>query len=138
MTVRHKNKTLAAGLSALLGGVGIHRFYLNGPKDRTGWLHFAALPLSLLFYFSWPAQPAILLMLPLLVSAITAIGEALRIGLTADEKWDAIHNAGSGRRSDSGWPLATLLVLAFGSGAIAVIAALARTVDLLFTGGAYG
>jgi hypothetical protein len=58
--------------------------------------------------------------------------------LTADEKWDATHNAKSGQQSDSGWPLAVLLVLAFGTGAIAVIAAIARTVDLLFTGGAYG
>jgi hypothetical protein len=31
-----------------------------------------------------------------------------------------------------------LLVLTFGGGAIAVIAAIARTFDLLFTGGAYG
>lgn len=138
MTSRHKNKTLAVGLAALVGSVGIHRFYLNGRNDLVGWAHFATLPASLLLFFFASTRPGILILTPLLISAISALGEALLIGLTADEKWDAIHNAASCRRSASGWPLAVLLVLAFGAGAIAVIAAIARTVDLLFTGGAYG
>jgi TM2 domain-containing membrane protein YozV len=116
MTTAHKNKTLATFLASIFGGLGFHRFYLYGKKDFWAWVHVALFPLSIF--------PAFI--------------EALVIGLTADEKWDEAHNKNSGRKSDSSWPLAVLLVLTFGGGAIAVIAAIARTFDLLFTGGAYG
>jgi hypothetical protein len=116
MTTSHKNKTLATLYASLLGGLGIHRFYLYGKKDIWAWVHVALFPLSVFAGFL----------------------EALVIGLTPDDKWDAAHNRDSGRQSDSGWPLAVLLVLTFGGGAIALIAAIARTFDLMFTGGAYG
>jgi hypothetical protein len=64
--------------------------------------------------------------------------EALVIGLTPDEKWDAKHNPTSGKKSESHWVLALILVLTLGIGAMSVIALLARSFDLLFTGGAYG
>lgn len=116
MNKPHKNKTLATFFAAILGGLGAHRFYLYGGKDFWAWVHVFLFPLSIFAGFV----------------------EALVIGLTPDEKWDAQHNSGSGRQSRSGWPLAVLLVLTFGGGAIALIAALARGFDLLFTGGAYG
>lgn len=116
MTTSHKNKTLATFLASIFGGLGFHRFYLYGKKDFWAWVHVMLFPLSIF--------PAFI--------------EALVIGLTPDEKWDEAHNKDSGRMSDSGWPLVILLVLTFGGGAIAVIAAIARTFDLLFTGGAYG
>lgn len=112
----HKNKTFATLLAALLGGIGAHRFYLYGRTDRWAWLHVVLFPFSVFAGFI----------------------EALMLGLTPDEKWDEQHNRGSGRKSNSGWLLIILLVLTFGGGATAVIAALARTFDLLFTGGAYG
>lgn len=138
MTVRHKNKTFATLLAAALGGFGMHRFYLHGGKDFAAWVHFATAPLSLLLALSRPEQPLMFVGLPFILSALAGLLTALVIGLTADEKWDTIHNAASGRKSASGWPLAILLVLAFGAGAIGAIAAIARTFDLLFTGGAYG
>ncbi|HZW19797.1 NINE protein [Noviherbaspirillum sp.] len=116
MTASHKNKTLATFLAAIFGGLGFHRFYLYGKKDVWAWAHVALFPLSVFAGFI----------------------EALVIGLTPDEKWDDAHNQASGRKSASGWPLAVLLVLTFAGGAVAVIAAIARTFDLLFTGGAYG
>lgn len=116
MTTTHKNKTLATLLAALLGGVGTHRFYLYGSRDKWAWVHILLFPFSVFAGFL----------------------EALVIGLTPDEKWDARYNAGSGKRSASGWPLIILLVLTFGGGAIALIAAIARAFDLLYTGGAYG
>jgi hypothetical protein len=116
MTAKHKNKTLATLLAAVLGGLGLHRFYMYGKKDFWGWVHLALFPLSIYAGFL----------------------EALVIGLTSDEKWDAVHNRDSSRKSESGWPLAILLVLTAGLGAIAVIATLARVVDYLYTGGAYG
>lgn len=116
MTTTHKNKTLATFLAAIFGGLGAHRFYLHGKQDVWAWVHILIFPLSVFAGFI----------------------EALVIGLTPDDKWDEAHNKNSGRQSSSGWPLAVLLVLTFGGGAIAVIAAIARTFDLLFTGGAYG
>lgn len=112
----HKNKTLATLFAAVFGGLGVHRFYLYGRKDIWAWVHIALFPLSIFAGFL----------------------EALIIGLTPDEKWDAIHNRNSGRNSSSGWPLVILLVLTFGGGATAFIAAIARVFDLLFTGGSYG
>lgn len=138
MTSRHKNKTFVTFLAFTLGSTGLHRFYLRGKSDLPGWLHFLTV-LPLLFgAFLWPTLPRFALASPLFVSAMIGWIEALVIGLTADEKWDAIHNRDSGQQSKSGWLLAALLVLTFGVGAIAVIGAIARTFDLVFTGGAYG
>lgn len=116
MPVTHKNKTLAALLASLLGGVGAHRFYLHGKKDLWAWVHVILFPLSIFAGF---------------------IG-ALVIGLTPDEKWDAEKNPASGKQSDSGWPVIFIVVLTFGFGATALIATIARVFDLLYTGGAYG
>jgi TM2 domain-containing membrane protein YozV len=116
MTAKHKNKTLATLFAFVLGGLGAHRFYLYGKKDTWAWVHLFLFPLSVYAGFI----------------------EALVIGLTPDDKWDAAHNRNSGQQSESGWPLAILLVLTVGLGAIAVIATMARIVDYLYTGGAYG
>lgn len=118
--------------------MGFHRFYLRGKNDLLGWLHFLALPTFLFGILFWPTLPQFALAAPVFISIMIGWIEALAIGLTTDEKWDAIHNRDSAQQSKSGWPLATLLILTFGVGAIAVIAAIARTFDLLFTGGAYG
>lgn len=138
MTETHKNKTLNAFLAVAFGSVGAHRFYLHGAKDLWAWLHFASVPLSLIAITIGSGQPLMFLGGLFLVSALTAVVEALVIGLVPDDKWDAKFNRDSGRKSESGWPLALLLVLTTGVGAIALIATIARTFDLLFTGGAYG
>jgi TM2 domain-containing membrane protein YozV len=138
MIAHHKNKTFATFLAAIFGGMGLHRFYLHGKKDRAGWLHFAAIPLSLIGVLFKPEQPLIFTAMPLMVSALAGLIAALAIGLTPDEKWDVEHNSNSGRQSNSGWLLILLLVATFGAGTTALIAAIARTFDLLFTGGAYG
>ena len=116
MISRHKNKTLATFLASLFGGVGAHRFYLYGKKDFWGWVHLFGFPLSVFAGF---------------------IG-ALVIGLTPDEKWDAQHNAGSGRSSDSGWMVIIIVILTFGLGGTLLIASIARAFDLYLTGGAFG
>lgn len=136
--MRHKNKTFSTFLAATLGSLGVYRFYLYGRKDFTGWAHFATLPLSLLLVTSRPEQPLLFMAMPLILSSFVGLVTALVFGLTPDEKWDHLHNRDSGRQSQSGWLLVILLVLAFGAGAVGVIAAMARTFDLLFTGGAYG
>jgi hypothetical protein len=134
----HNNKTLATLLALLFGALGLHRFYLRGKRDAWGWLHLATLPLSALLAFTRPDAPLLFTAGPLALSALIGCVEALAIGLTPDEKWDAVHNPGSQRLSKSGWPLAVLLVLTLAIGATGLIAAIARSFDLLFTGGAYG
>ena len=134
----HKNKTLATLLALLFGSAGLHRFYLYGRRDLWGWVHLATLPLSALLMLGNPQAPAIFSAAPFVLSVIAAFLETLLTGLTPDDKWDARHNPGSGRTSDTGWPVPLMLVLALACGATALIAAIARIFDILLTGGSYG
>ena len=134
----HKNKTFATALAFLLGGLGAHRFYLKGSTDRLGLLHVCSLPAAGLVYGLGRAPNPFYVLLPLIVSWIVGFIEALVIGLTPDEKWDARYNAGSGRVSQSHWFVILLVVATMLVGATALIAAISRLFDLLYTGGAYG
>jgi TM2 domain-containing membrane protein YozV len=138
MPTPHKNKTLATFLAFALGGIGAHRFYLRGSVDKLGLLHVASLPVAGLVYGLGHDANWFYKVLPLLVSVIAGFVEALAIGTTSDEKWDAKFNAGSGKSSDTSWLVALLLVLTLGVGATVVIGTMARLFDLLYTGGAYG
>lgn len=134
----HKNKTYTTLLAFALGGLGAQRFYLRGLKDKAGWLHLASLPACAAVALAAPGADAYYKILPLIVSMLAGFLEALVLGLMSDEKWDATYNQGSGRQSDSTWPLALLLVLSLAIGAGGMIAAMSRLFDLLYTGGAYG
>lgn len=138
MSVSHKNKTFASLLSAVAGGVGLHRFYLRGVGDPWGWLHAATLPAMGLVALAAPGADPYFKLLPLIISMLAGFLEALVLGLMPDEKWDASFNAGSGKQSDSRWPLAVVLVAALMVGAFGLIASIARLFDLLYTGGIYG
>lgn len=118
MRAVHKNKTFATFLAAVLGGIGAHRFYLYGKNDRTAWLY--------------------VLFSPLVLPVFAGFIAALRIGLTPDEAWDGGHNPASGQHSDSGWTVILIVIVTFAFGTTALIAAIARGFDLLYTGGAYG
>lgn len=137
MAVRHKNKTFATLLALLLGGFGVHRFYLKGPVDRLGLLHLCSVPVTGILWGAVHPHP-FYVVLPILLSYVVGFVEGLVIGLTPDEAWDAQHNKGSGKTSSSNWMLALLLVLTVGVGAVALIGMIARMFDLLYTGGAYG
>ena len=134
----HKNKAFTTLLAFLLGMLGAHRFYLHGAKDRWGWLHLSALPASLLLHQLLPEADWFYQILPLTLSALVGFLEALVLGLMPDDKWDARYNAASGHLSDTGWPLAVVLVATLMLGAGVLIATMARLFDLLYTGGAYG
>ena len=138
MATQHKNKTLATALAFVLGGLGVHRFYLRGSVDKLGLLHVASLPLAGLVYGLAHEADPFFKVLPIIVSVIAGFIEALVIGTTPDEKWDATFNAGSSQASDTSWLVALLLVLTMGVGATVVIGTMARLFDLLYTGGAYG
>ncbi|MBN9340479.1 MAG: hypothetical protein ABT02_16030 [Comamonadaceae bacterium SCN 68-20] len=92
-----KNKTLATWLAFLGGPLGLHRFYLHGPRDLLGWLLPLATGLGLYGIarvqalgqddrLSW-------LLVPLL--GFTVAGCALRAilyGLTPPARWNARFN----------------------------------------------
>lgn len=134
----HKNKSLATVLTLFLGSIGMHRFYLYGWHDTWAWVRLATLPLSLGSMIMAPEVPWIFTASPLILSTIVSTVETQVTGLTPDEKWDARHNPHSGRQSNSRWPLIVLLVLAFGAGTGFFFFILARTIDLLYTGGSFG
>ena len=134
----HKNKTIATALAFVLGGLGVHRFYLKGSVDRLGLLHVCCLPLAGLIYGVGRGPNPFWVLLPILVSYIAGWIEALVIGLTPDEKWDAKYDPGSGHASESNWVVVLLLVLTTLVGATALIGTISRLFDLLYTGGAYG
>jgi TM2 domain-containing membrane protein YozV len=138
MSTPHKIKTLATFLAAFFGGIGAHRFYLYGMRDRLGWAHIVTLPISLLIMTAWPDQQRLFTWAPFLISILAGMVEALALGLIPDEKWDARYNSQSGKLSNSGWTVVLLLVFSLTVGATGIIAAMARTFDLLYTGGAYG
>jgi TM2 domain-containing membrane protein YozV len=138
MSTSHKIKTLATFLAAFFGGIGAHRFYLYGMRDRLGWAHIVTLPISLLLMTVWQEQQRLFTWFPFLISILAGMVEALALGLIPDEKWDARYNSQSGKSSNSGWTVVLLLVFSLTVGATGIIAAMARTFDLLYTGGAYG
>jgi hypothetical protein len=134
----HKNKTLATALALILGTLGAHRFYLHGTVDRLGLLHVSSLPIAGLVFSNGHGLNPFYALLPLLVSSIAACIEALVIGLTPDEQWDARFNRAGGTRTQSTWLLALLLVATLLVGATVLIATISRLFDLMYTGGAYG
>jgi len=134
----HKNKTFATLLAFLLGGLGAHRAYLRGVRDTGLWLHVASVPAVGLAMRLAPDADGFFQLLPLIVSMLAGFLQALVLGLTPDDKWDAAYNGGSGRQSDTTWPLAVVLVSTMMVGAGSLIATISRLFDLLYTGGAYG
>jgi len=137
MAAAHKNKTVATLLALLLGGFGIHRFYLKPGADRIGLLHLCCLPVTGILYGAVKPHP-FYIVLPLLVSFIVGFVEALVIGLTPDEKWDAQYNAHSGQQTHSNWMLVLLLVITMLVATTVLIGTIARLSDVVYTGGAYG
>lgn len=138
MNPTHKNKTFATLLAFLLGGIGAHRFYLRGVNDTWGWLHVASVPAIGLVMAAAPQADIYFKLLPLFVSMLAGFLQALVLGLMSDAKWDATFNAGTGRGSNTRWPLAVILVATMLVGSGALIATISRLFDLLYTGGAYG
>lgn len=138
MPTSHKNKTFATLLALVFGTIGLHRFYLRGPLDRLGLLHLCSVPLAGIVYGTAHGANVFWPLLPLLVSAIAGYIEALVIGVTPDEKWDARHNPSSGRSSSANWMVALLLVATMLVGTTVLIGTISRLFDLIYTGGAYG
>ncbi len=119
-----RSKTVATWLAIAGGTLGLHRFYLHGMKDWPAWLH----PLPTLIGLagvirmrnlgqddvtSWLLVP----ILGLMVSV--AMGSAIVIGLTSDEKW-AARFAGQAPDQSTAWGpiLGVILALLLGGAAL--------------------
>jgi hypothetical protein len=138
MNSTFKSKALAAVLALVWGGAGLHRFYLNGMKDRWGWLYAASLPASGFLFALHPDWPLLAYAAPAVLSLLVASLETFVIGLTSDEKWDEKYNAKSELKTDSHWPIPAMMVLNLFYGATLLLTVIARAFDLVLTGGAYG
>lgn len=128
MTVA-KSKTLATWIALIGGSLGLHRFYLHGPRDVWGWL--------------WPVptligaygvlrvirigqdDPLSWALIPLLGIAIAAaMLAAIVYGLMPDEKWSLRFNRGE-PVAPAGWAAVIGVVIALLLGATVLMATIA-------------
>lgn len=124
-----RSKALATWLAFLGGSLGLHRFYLHGPRDLAGWLHW---PPSLLGAYGVLRMRELgqddrlaWLLIPLLGLALAAsMLAAIVYGLTPDERWNARHNPAAPARP-SGWPAVLGVLASLAVGATVLMATLA-------------
>jgi hypothetical protein len=125
----YKSKTLAAWIALLGGGLGLHRFYLYGPRDLWGWLW--SLPTLIGLYgvqrvltLGQDDQLAWLLV-PLLGFALAgAMLAAIVYGLMPDERWNERFNPG-GRAHVAGWGVVFAVVISLLIGATVLMSTIA-------------
>lgn len=139
-TRRPRNKTVAAWLAFLGGGLGWHRFYLYGWGDVWGWAHAIPTALGLwgvdrvLTYgqddkLSWVLLP--FLGLGLVAACLSAIVYALQ----TPQRWNARHNPALPADAAPGttnWLTVIAVVLALMVGATALMAGLAFSFQRYF------
>lgn len=139
-SARPRNKTVAAWLAFIGGGLGWHRFYLHGFGDVWGWLH--AIPTALGLWgvdrvlthgqddkLSWVLLP--FLGLGLVAACLSAIVYALQ----SPERWNARHNphlAADARPGATNWLTVLAVVLSLMVGATALMAGLAFSFQRYF------
>lgn len=118
--MRYRSKTLATWI-ALVGGIlGLHRFYLHGPRDALGWLYPLPALVGLLGMLRMRSlgqdDRLAWLLVPLLGFTLSAaLLTAIVYGLTPDERWDRRHNPGQAPRSTRWGPvLGVMLALLLG------------------------
>lgn len=131
-----RSKTLTTWLAFLLGALGLHRFYLHGPRDPWAWLHA---PLALVGAYgvrrmlnlgqddrlAWA-------LIPLLgVALVAGMVAAIAYGLTPDERWNARHNP-QAAPARSGWLAIFGVVGALMVGATVLMATIAFSSQRFF------
>ena len=102
-----KNKTIAAWLAFLGGPVGLHRFYLHGPRDLMGWL--LPIPTIIGLYGIDRAQQFGLddqwswVLIPFVGFTIAGCAlTAIVFGLMSPEQWNAKFNAAAAADAEPG------------------------------------
>jgi len=127
--MRRKSKTLATWIALLGGSLGLHRFYLHGPRDAWGWLWpiptlVGAYGVSRVLELGQD-DPLSWALIPLLGLAVaSAMLAAILCGLTPDERWDRRFNGGTAG-TPSGWAAVIGVVVALLLGATVLMATIA-------------
>jgi hypothetical protein len=125
----YRSKTASTWIALLGGTLGLHRFYVHGPRDLLAWLHpwptlaglLGVLRMRALGqddHLAWMLIPLLGLMLSL------AMLSAIVYGLTPDATWDARHNPGQPGRHTA-WGPVFGVVLALLAGGIALMGTVA-------------
>jgi hypothetical protein len=135
-----KNKTLATWLAFLGGALGLHRFYLRGPRDRLGWA--ILVPTALGAYGVWRMwnlgqdDVASWILIPLLgftVSGCCLTG--ILYGLMKPEDWNARFNPGADPEAPAGqtrWATVWAIALSLAFGAAVLMASIAISFQAYF------
>ena len=135
-----KNKTIAAWLAFVGGPLGLHRFYLHGLSDLTGWL--LPVPTALGLYgiervqqnglddlWSW-------VLIPLLGFTVAGCAlNAIVFGLMTPEKWNARYNPSGpldGAPGRTGWFTIAAVALALLVGTTVLISSIAFSFQRYF------
>ncbi len=112
---RYRSKTTATWIALATGALGGLRFYLNGPRDPLGWLHWP--PTLFGLWGAWRMDTLgqddrlASLLVPLLGLMLSAaMLSAIVTGLTPDERWDARHNPGLQPRATRWGPVLGAIV----------------------------
>lgn len=127
--MRRRSKTLATWIALLGGSIGLHRFYLHGPRDPWGWLWpiptlTGAYGISRVLELGQD-DPLSWALIPLLgIAVASAMLAAILCGLTPDERWDQRFNGGTAG-APSGWAAVIGVVLALLLGATVLMATIA-------------
>jgi hypothetical protein len=132
----YKSKALATWSALLLGGFGLHRFYLYGLSDRLAWLH--PWPTLLGLYgvqrmdrlgqddrLAWLLMPILGLML------VQAMICGIVYGLTPDERWNAQRNPGRPAQA-SGWAAVIGVIACLAVGGIVLMTTIAFSAQRYF------
>jgi hypothetical protein len=135
-----KNKTIAAWIALVGGPFGMHRFYLFGAKDTTGWMLLA--PTLLGLYGLQRARqfglddPWIWLLIPLLGLTIAGCAlNAIVYGLMGAEKWNLKFNRATASdlaAGQTGWLTIASVVASLLIGTTILMASLAFSFQRYF------
>ena len=138
MKSKFKKKNYAILFAISFGFIGLHRFYLYGLKDVWGWSHIASVLISILLKISFPSLTILLTFSPLLLLLFFSYFEIFKIGLMTDEKWDSKHNLEYNKKTLSNWQIPFVLVITLFISVTLFLYILARSIDLIITGGSFG
>ena len=119
---KFRHKALAALFASLGGALGINRLYLG---QKLWWLPLAITTLTvplLIGVRNWYQSPAFFVMM---IPVTAGFIQALVIALMPDDRFDAVYNAGSSRKNQSGWDAVLVAIATLAGGAIALMATLA-------------
>lgn len=121
-----RNKTLAALLAFLGGGIGAPWLYL---RQRGWWLPLGITAFSLPLLIgvkNWLQSPAFFL---LMAPVIAGFLYGLMLALMPDPSFDARFNPQSERRNQSGWPVVLVAVVTLLVGSVLTLATLVLAIQ---------